>query len=139
MRRQLGDVYAFGMIMYEIIFRALPFPDSQDITELIDAVKDGNRVIKPTIQDHKVIHVDLESLIQDCWNGKPEMRPSLRRIKLNVETFLKVKGSLVDQMMRMMEQYANNLEKLVQERTGMLEDANIRADKLLSQLLPPSV
>ncbi|GMT21741.1 hypothetical protein PFISCL1PPCAC_13038, partial [Pristionchus fissidentatus] len=30
-RRQLGDVYAFGMIMYEIIFRALPFPDSQDI------------------------------------------------------------------------------------------------------------
>ncbi|KAF8370540.1 hypothetical protein PRIPAC_76969 [Pristionchus pacificus] len=139
MKRQLGDIYGFGMIMYEIIFRSLPFQDSQDITELIDAVKDGSRVIKPTIQDHKLIHMDLSALVQDCWNSTPEKRPSLRRIKLNVETYLKVKGSLVDQMMRMMENYANNLEKLVRERTGMLEEANVRADKLLSQLLPSYV
>ena len=32
MRRQAGDIYAFGMVMYEIVFRALPFPDSEDIT-----------------------------------------------------------------------------------------------------------
>uniref|UniRef100_A0A915LY98 guanylate cyclase n=1 Tax=Meloidogyne javanica TaxID=6303 RepID=A0A915LY98_MELJA len=75
----------------------------------------------------------------DCWAANPEIRPSIRRVRLNTENYLKVKGSLVDQMMRMMEQYANNLEKLVQERTGMLEDANKRADKLLNQLLPSYV
>ncbi|CAJ0602166.1 unnamed protein product [Cylicocyclus nassatus] len=138
-RRQLGDIYGLGVIMYEIIFRALPFPDGTDISVLVENIKNGSKITKPSIQDNKVLNMDLSNLISDCWNKTPEMRPTLRRIKLNVETYLKVKGSLVDQMMRMMEQYANNLEKLVQERTGMLEEANIRADKLLSQLLPAYV
>ncbi|VDO46966.1 unnamed protein product [Haemonchus placei] len=138
-RKQLGDIYAFGVIMYEIIFRALPFPEGTDLLALVESLKDGSKVTKPQIQTNKVLNMDLTSLILDCWNTSPEMRPSIRRIKLNVETYLKVRGSLVDQMMRMMEQYANNLEKLVQERTGMLEEANVRADKLLSQLLPEYV
>lgn len=32
--RQAGDVYAFGMVMYEILFRALPYPSTTDITGL---------------------------------------------------------------------------------------------------------
>ncbi|CAJ0579545.1 unnamed protein product, partial [Mesorhabditis spiculigera] len=138
-RRQLGDIYAFGMVFYEIMFRALPYPENTDINALVDQITSGERIVKPGIQNEKVLHYDLSNLITDCWNNTPEMRPSVRRIKLNIETYLKVKGSLVDQMMRMMEQYANNLEKLVQERTGMLEEANARADRLLSQLLPAYV
>ncbi|CAI2351204.1 unnamed protein product [Caenorhabditis sp. 36 PRJEB53466] len=138
-RRQLGDVYAFGLVMFEIIFRALPFPEGTNHMELVEWLRDGSKVVKPTIGQNKVLNMDLTALIQDCWNTTPEMRPSLRRIKLNVETYLNIKGSLVDQMTRMMEQYANNLEKLVAERTGMLEEANQRADRLLSQLLPAYV
>ncbi|VDP01281.1 unnamed protein product [Heligmosomoides polygyrus] len=138
-KRQMGDIYAFGMVMYEILFRGLPFPSATDIDELVDYVRDGKRMYRPSIQDKSEIHPDLAALLLDCWNENPEVRPSIRRVRLNTESYLKVKGSLVDQMMRMMEQYANNLEKLVQERTGMLEDANARADKLLSQLLPKFV
>ncbi|KIH66556.1 hypothetical protein ANCDUO_03120 [Ancylostoma duodenale] len=76
--------------MYEIIFRALPFPDTTDITALVESIKDGSKVVKPQIQSNKVLNMDLTNLIADCWNGTPEMRPSLRRIKLNVETYLKV-------------------------------------------------
>uniref|UniRef100_A0AC34GW29 Guanylate cyclase n=1 Tax=Panagrolaimus sp. ES5 TaxID=591445 RepID=A0AC34GW29_9BILA len=138
-RRQAGDIYSFGMVMYEILFRSLPFPDSTSNEDIIGYIKDGSKTYKPTVQDRSAIHPDLAALLQDCWSENPEIRPSIRRVRLNTESYLKVKGSLVDQMMRMMEQYANNLEKLVQERTGMLEDANKRADKLLSQLLPSYV
>ncbi|KAH7718579.1 RGC/RGC protein kinase [Aphelenchoides avenae] len=135
-RRQSSDIYAFGVVMYEILFRGLPFPEATNYGELCDFVKDGSRVYKPSIQDKTQVHPDIASLLQDCWSENPEIRPSIRRVRLNTEQYLKVKGSLVDQMMRMMEQYANNLEKLVKERTGMLEEANARADTLLSQLLP---
>jgi class 3 adenylate cyclase len=83
-----------------------------------------------------MVHPDIAALLQDCWSSNPEIRPSIRRVRLNTENYLKVKGSLVDQMIRMMEQYANNLEKLVKERTRLLEEANERADRLLGQLLP---
>ncbi|KAF7635102.1 Guanylate cyclase, partial [Meloidogyne graminicola] len=138
-RRQAGDIYSFGIVMYEILFRSLPFPEGTDLTELCEYVRDGSKTFKPVIADRSQVHPDIISLLQDCWASNPEIRPSIRRVRLNTENYLKVKGSLVDQMMRMMEQYANNLEKLVQERTGMLEDANKRADKLLNQLLPSYV
>ncbi|KAI1711409.1 adenylate and guanylate cyclase catalytic domain-containing protein [Ditylenchus destructor] len=158
-RRQAGDVYSFGMVMYEILFRELPFgvdqetiliqqndPNQKDkelsqknlATAISDVPCEGSRQIKPRVLNQK-IHPDLEALLIDCWSENPEIRPSIRRVRLNTESVLKCKGSLVDQMMRVMEQYANNLEKLVQERTSMLEEANVRADRLLNQLLPPYV
>ncbi|CAB3405731.1 unnamed protein product [Caenorhabditis bovis] len=138
-RRQAGDIYSFGMIMYEILFRSLPFRENTNITELCEMVNNGTKQVMPEIQNQLGLHPDLNALLRDCWSENPEIRPSVRRVRLNTEMVLKTKGSLVDQMMRMMEQYANNLEKLVAERTGMLEEANVRADNLLSQLLPAYV
>ncbi|CEF60352.1 Guanylate cyclase [Strongyloides ratti] len=138
-KRQAGDIYAFGILMYEILFRKLPFNDEVDILELVDLLKNDHSSVRPIIHDYNSIHSDIAALLLDCWHLNPEIRPTIRRVKLNTENYLKVRGSLVDQMMRVMEQYANNLEKLVHERTGMLEEANIRADNLLSQLLPKYV
>uniref|UniRef100_A0A7E4V748 Guanylate cyclase n=1 Tax=Panagrellus redivivus TaxID=6233 RepID=A0A7E4V748_PANRE len=135
-RRQAADIYAFGMVMYEILYRSLPYPEGTDIGALVDSVVDGSRHVRPQIQDRSKVHPDIFALLMDCWSENPEVRPSIRRVRLNTEMALKTKGSLVDQMMRVMEVYANNLEKLVQERTGMLEEANLKAERLLNQLLP---
>lgn len=31
-RLQAGDIYAFGMVMYEILYRGLPFADTANIS-----------------------------------------------------------------------------------------------------------
>lgn len=69
------------------------------------------------------------------------MRPNIKRIKTLVNANLKSTGSgtLVDQMMKMMEDYTTNLEQLVKNRTVMLEEAQAQADRLLKSMLPPSV
>uniref|UniRef100_A0A0R3RFQ9 Guanylate cyclase n=1 Tax=Elaeophora elaphi TaxID=1147741 RepID=A0A0R3RFQ9_9BILA len=137
--RQAGDIYSFGMVMYEILFRSLPYPENTDINELVDRISDGSRTFPPRIIHPRDVHPDLCALLEDCWSENLEVRPTIRRVQLNTKMVLKVKGSLVDQMVSVMEQYATNLEKLVADRTAMLEEANVRADKLLSQLLPPYV
>uniref|UniRef100_A0AAF5PX87 Guanylate cyclase n=1 Tax=Wuchereria bancrofti TaxID=6293 RepID=A0AAF5PX87_WUCBA len=137
--RQAGDIYSLGMVMYEILFRSLPYPENMDINELVDTISDGSRTFPPRIMHSRNVHPDLCALLEDCWSENLEIRPTIRRVQLNTKRILKVKDSLVDQMMSVMEQYATNLEKLVADRTVMLEEANTRADKLLSQLLPPYV
>ena len=45
----------------------------------------------------------------------------------------------MDNMIRMMEKYASNLEGLVQQRTGELLEEKKKTDMLLYRMLPPSV
>ncbi|NXG52101.1 GUC2F cyclase, partial [Psilopogon haemacephalus] len=49
------------------------------------------------------------------------------------------KSNIIDSMLRMLEQYSSNLEELIRERTEQLEIEKQKTEKLLSQMLPPSV
>ncbi|CAP37808.2 Protein CBR-GCY-29 [Caenorhabditis briggsae] len=139
LRRQQSDIYAFGVIIYEILFRSLPYDEKVDLTELAQKASEGEKIQRPSIQKNKKLNPDMIALLQDCWSGQPDMRPTIRRVRLATEIALKTKGNLVDSMMKMMEEYANNLEKLVGERTKLAEEANLRAERLLFQLLPKNV
>ncbi len=60
--------------------------------------------------------------------------PTLKSKNLNF--FNKRKVNIVDLMFKMIEQYTNNLEDLVKEKTLKLEEEKKLTEKLLSEMLP---
>lgn len=74
------DVYAFGIIMWEIFSGRTPFVNSGEEVApmaLILRIANGER---PCLDAVKHISADLVSLMQACWDDKPKKRPSMRRV-----------------------------------------------------------
>ncbi|KAI1709792.1 adenylate and guanylate cyclase catalytic domain-containing protein [Ditylenchus destructor] len=150
---QAADMYGLGMCLYQVLFKLEPFYERDKshakILEKIAMANEDDQIIRPTFPNQQMMTKDGEdaynlqllSAVEACWLEIPEMRPNIKRIKAIVNANLKStgSGSLVDQMMKMMEDYTTNLEQLVKDRTAMLEDAQQQADRLLKNMLPASV
>ncbi|CAK5041187.1 unnamed protein product [Meloidogyne enterolobii] len=76
--------------------------------------------------------------MKKCF-GKPEQRPDANMVRKITDATLKMPGSLVDNFLKNMEQYTNNLENLVREQTGKLEEEQQMVEQILLELLPKSV
>ncbi|KAG6449579.1 hypothetical protein O3G_MSEX006116 [Manduca sexta] len=143
---QKGDVYAFGIILYEIIARRGPFgltaTEPKDIIERLKRPKlDGEEVFRP---DTSVLEGTTEdyviSCMKDCWAEDPNIRPDFPTIRSRLKKMKSGKSrNIMDQMMDMMEKYANNLEELVNERTRLLIEEKQKTEDLLHRMLPKSV
>nr|XP_023012209.1 atrial natriuretic peptide receptor 1-like [Leptinotarsa decemlineata] len=78
--------------------------------------------------------------MEKSWNDNPEDRPSFDTIRLNLRNIMKgYCENLIDDLLRRMEQYANNLEVLVSEKTEELSQEKRRSEELLYQVLPRPV
>lgn len=69
-----ADIYAFGMLMYEIIVGTPPF-HGETFSSIIDKVLTNQRPILPS-------HVDAElsNLITCCWKSLPNKRPTAQKL-----------------------------------------------------------
>ncbi|XP_036670711.2 receptor-type guanylate cyclase Gyc76C isoform X2 [Drosophila suzukii] len=145
---QKGDVYAFAIIMYEIFSRKGPFGQINfEPKEIVDYVKklplQGEDPFRPEVES--IIEAEscpdyVLACIRDCWAEDPEERPEFSVIRNRLK---KMRGgktkNIMDQMMEMMEKYANNLEDIVTERTRLLCEEKIKTEDLLHRMLPQSV
>ncbi|XP_012148117.1 guanylate cyclase 32E isoform X1 [Megachile rotundata] len=138
---QRGDVYSFGIVLYELQGRHGPFgiielSDSEILKKVI-ASEPGVEPFRPPLsQLENCFHFVRDCLIE-CWAEDPETRPDFKVIRNKLRPLRKgMKPNIFDNMMAMMEKYANNLEALVDERTDQLTEEKKKTDALLYEMLP---
>lgn len=146
---QKGDVYAFGIILFEMIGRRGPFGTTGiEPKEIIELVKreplDGDDPFRPDTEilydsengcDEYVLQV-----MQECWSEYPEQRPDFATVRTRLKRMKEGKSkNIMDQMMDMMVTYANHLEELVNERTRLLYEEKNKTEDLLHRMLPKPV
>ncbi|XP_066155492.1 atrial natriuretic peptide receptor 1-like isoform X1 [Euwallacea fornicatus] len=154
-----GDVYSFGIIMEEIIMREGVFYikgsalEPKEIVELVRKGPDANNgsPLRPTISSENVNEQvdEITSLIEKCWSEDPHERPDFGTLKTKLRQMCRNKPwifrsgendmNLLDNLLTRMEQYANNLESLVQDRTKDYLEEKRKCEEVLYQLLPKSV
>ncbi|XP_012580670.1 PREDICTED: olfactory guanylyl cyclase GC-D-like [Condylura cristata] len=135
-----GDVFSVGIILQEVLTRGPPYCSSGlSAEEIIRKVASPPPLCRPLVSpDHGP--PECIQLMEQCWEETPENRPSLDQIYTQFQSITQgKKTSVADSMLRMLEKYSQNLEDLIQERTEELELEKQKTERLLSQMLPPSV
>uniref|UniRef100_A0AAY4BLW6 Guanylate cyclase n=1 Tax=Denticeps clupeoides TaxID=299321 RepID=A0AAY4BLW6_9TELE len=135
-----GDIYSFSIIVQEVVLRGPPFCSLHlPAEEVIQKVKKPPPLCRPVVSPDYA-PMECIQLIKQCWNEQPERRPDFNAIFDQFKDINKGrKTNIIDSMLRMLEQYSSNLEELIRERTEELEIEKQKTEKLLTQMLPPSV
>ncbi|XP_073404513.1 retinal guanylyl cyclase 2-like [Dendrobates tinctorius] len=135
-----GDVFSFAIILQEVVVWGPPYCMSGlSAEEIIKKVKKPPPLCRPTVAPDQA-PLECIQLMKQCWSELAERRPTFDEIFDQFKTINKgKKTNIIDSMLRMLEQYSSNLEDLIRERTEELEVEKQKTEKLLSQMLPPSV
>ncbi|CAL8326442.1 unnamed protein product [Lota lota] len=135
-----ADVYSFAIIMQEVVIRGPPYC-MLDLTasEILERVSRPPPLCRPVVSPDYA-PMECIQLMKLCWSEQPDRRPAFDEIFNQFKNIHKGrKTNIIDSMLRMLEQYSSNLEELIRERTEELEIEKQKTEKLLTQMLPPSV
>ncbi|XP_035915374.1 guanylate cyclase 32E isoform X1 [Anopheles stephensi] len=139
---QKGDVYSFGIVLYEIIGRKGPWGDVnmswQDIVARVMSPEEYG-IFRPSLRGIDAPEYVMQ-LLHSCWEEDPEDRPDIRLVRVKLKPMQAgLKPNIFDNMLAIMEKYAYNLEGIVQERTNQLSEEKKKTESLLLRMLPKSV
>ncbi|XP_011308838.1 guanylate cyclase 32E isoform X2 [Fopius arisanus] len=141
---QKGDTYSFSLVLYELHGRQGPFgptasPPTHLLTQICNPIP-SLPPLRPPLEHLENCFDFVRDCLEECWSEEPELRPDFKTIRNKLRQLRKgMKPNIFDNMMAMMEKYANNLEALVDERTDQLTEEKKKTDALLYEMLPKYV
>lgn len=141
---QKGDVYSFGIILFEIIGRSGPWgkfaPSNKCILDkVINPHHYNGEIYRPPIRELNCEDY-IKRCMEECWHENPDTRPDFRLINVKLrEMQADLRSNIFDNMIVIMEKYAYNLEGLIQERTNQLVEEKKKTENLLLRMLPKPV
>ncbi|XP_015418011.1 PREDICTED: retinal guanylyl cyclase 1, partial [Myotis davidii] len=129
-----------GIIMQEVVCRSAPYAMlALTPAEVVQRVRNPPPLCRPLVSVDQA-PMECIQLMTQCWAEQPDHRPSMDRTFSLFKSINKGrKTNIIDSMLRMLEQYSSNLEDLIRERTEELELEKQKTERLLTQMLPPSV
>ncbi|XP_076144493.1 retinal guanylyl cyclase 2 [Alosa pseudoharengus] len=135
-----GDVYSFAIITQEVVMRGLPYCMLElSAEDIVERIRRPPPLCRPEVTSGYA-PVECIQLMKQCWSEEPDKRPTFGQVFDQFKNINKgKKTNIIDSMLRMLEQYSSNLEELIRDRTAELEVEKLKTEKLLTQMLPPSV
>ncbi|ELU14321.1 hypothetical protein CAPTEDRAFT_133767, partial [Capitella teleta] len=137
---QKGDIYSFAIICFEIVTRSEPYVfDTITPRDVVNRVRNGESIpYRPALPDSADIGKPIIQLIKSCWDENIDNRLMFPNIRMSIK---KHTGeiNIADNVLKMMEKYAANLEEIVDERTQQMLEEKQKTDRLLFRMLPSSV
>ncbi|CAH2074151.1 unnamed protein product, partial [Iphiclides podalirius] len=137
-----ADAYAFGLLLYELHARRGPFgPDAPPAPSLLRRIAAHDAPpFRPPLDALAGRFDCVRECCVECWAEEPTARPDFKAIRARLRPLRKgMKPNIFDNMIAMMEKYANNLEALVDERTDQLQEEKKKTEALLEEMLPAPV
>uniref|UniRef100_A0A915HGJ7 Guanylate cyclase n=1 Tax=Romanomermis culicivorax TaxID=13658 RepID=A0A915HGJ7_ROMCU len=141
---KMADIYHLGIVAYQILYRKEPFAElsapANETLSLLKTLDFNGHPLRPVLKQVKGFDFKFLNLLEMCWRENPKTRSNASTLKK--EIFLQTQKygkNLIDHVMNMLEKYATNLEKIVEERTEKMNEERRRADNLLYQILPKMV